>query len=103
MTSTSELFRICHFFFGIRGPTNTVFGLTQSRMITQGDWQTWKKSARHFDMSKVVMRRGIYQKFKLYVIFHFTFFNWCLSVIVLMVNNELTYSDQNDISYKKYL
>ena len=36
MTSTSAFFRMCHDFFGIGGPTKTVFGLSGNLTISQG-------------------------------------------------------------------
>ena len=81
---------MCHRFFGISGYTNTVFGLTLNPKINQGVYQTCKIDARTFDMSKVLIRRETSQKFILCVIFHSTFFNRCLSVIVLTLSNEVT-------------
>ena len=94
---------MCHHFFGISGPTNTVFGLTLNPRIIQGVYQTCKINARTFDMSKVLIRRETSQKFLLCVIFHSTFFNRCWSVIVLTLNNELTDKKQLVNSFKKYL
>ena len=51
MISTAAFFRISQHLFGISGPTNIVFGLTQKLRITQGGYQTPKNNARHFDMS----------------------------------------------------
>ena len=90
---------MCHHFFGISGPTNTVFGLQLKPRIHQGVYQTCKINARTFDMSKVLIRRETSQKFMLCVIFHSTFFNRCLSVIVLTLNNKLTDKNQLVNSY----
>ena len=94
---------MCQHFFGIGGPTNTVFGLTLNLRINQGGYQTWKIIARNFDMSKVVMTEDISQKFQLFVTFHCAFFIRSLSVMVLTFNNNLTDNKQLVYSYKKYL
>ena len=103
MISTSAFFRMCYHFFGNGCLTRTVFGLTVNLRINQGGYQTSEIKPRIFDMSKVVMRRDIFQKFLLYVIFHSTFFSRCLSVKVLTPNNKLTDSKQLVYSYKKCL
>ena len=101
ITSKSAFFRtFCHF-FGIDGPTNTGFGQTLNVRINQGGYQTCKNNTRTFDMSKVSMRRDIFQKFLLYVIFRSTFFNRCLSDKVLTPNHKLIDSKQLVYSYKK--
>ena len=53
-------------------------------------------------MSIVVTRGDIARKFRLFATFHGTFFNRCLLVMVLTLNNELTGSRRLVYSYKKY-
>ena len=51
MTSTSAFFQMCHHFFGIGAPSNTVFGLTLNLRMDQDGHQTFKNNAMLFDMS----------------------------------------------------
>ena len=102
MTPTSAFFQMCHQVFGIGGPTKTVFRLTLYPKINQDGYQTCNNNARNFDMSIVVTRGDISQKFQFFATFHWTIFIWCLLVMVLTLNSELTGSRRLVYSYKNY-
>ena len=102
MTSTSAFFRKYHQFLGIGGHTKTVFCLTLYPRIKWGAYQTCNNNARNFDMSIVVTRGDYARKFRLFATFHGTFFNRCLLVMVLALNNKLTGSRRLVYTYKKY-
>ena len=64
MISISAFSQTCHYFYGIGGPTKTVFGSILNLKINQGAHQSFKTNARNLHLSKIVIKRDISAKSK---------------------------------------